>query len=385
MFINGRQEDAHEFLKLLLDHMERSYLVYRKATKLDHLSRQTTPVNQIFGGYLRQQVSCPSCGYVSTTFSHFQDLVLDIRNSNTIELALEQYFRKETLDTANCYKCERCKKKVPATKRSLVEKAPNVLLIQLKRFTFSGGKINKHVAIQRHIDLSRWVNGPHKLYSPAKGGGMKQAHLNGVDVDAYKYKLVSMVIHLGGSQHGGHYIAVAEGGNGSMYEFDDCSVRSASIQTALLRNPYILFYELVKRKSAQVNGGGTTTAASPNAVTGANNYFGGKLLTEKHNNSSSCKLAGVTSANSRASSSSPLPQQQRQNNQRCHSPIVRQNSDHVLVRTHSSLLRQHSDPKLPLSQPMRPLANGAAKEDLGEVVRKENHTKAGTLPAMGNR
>ena len=55
MLVNGRQEDAHEFLKLLLDHMEKSYLQFRKATKLDHLSKQTTPLNQIFGGYLRQQ------------------------------------------------------------------------------------------------------------------------------------------------------------------------------------------------------------------------------------------------------------------------------------------------------------------------------------------
>jgi len=40
----------------------------------------------------------------------------------------------------------------------------------------------------------------------------------------YKYKLTSMVVHLGGSQHGGHYVACGEGGNGTMYEFDDCSV-----------------------------------------------------------------------------------------------------------------------------------------------------------------
>ena len=55
MFINGRQEDAHEFLKLLLDHMEKSYLIGRGATKYDHHSKQTNPISQIFGGYLRQQ------------------------------------------------------------------------------------------------------------------------------------------------------------------------------------------------------------------------------------------------------------------------------------------------------------------------------------------
>ena len=50
-----RQEDAHEFIKLLLDHMEKSFLLSVRGMKLDHRSKETTPLNQIFGGYLRQQ------------------------------------------------------------------------------------------------------------------------------------------------------------------------------------------------------------------------------------------------------------------------------------------------------------------------------------------
>ncbi|XP_071545185.1 uncharacterized protein [Panulirus ornatus] len=228
----GRQEDAHEFIKLLLDHMEKSYLTFRRATKLDHRSKETTPLNQIFGGYIRQQVICPLCRHVSTTFSHFQDLVLDIRSVNSVEDALNLHFKKETLDVDNAYKCERCHKKVPATKRHLIERAPHVLLIQLKRFTISGGKIGKHISIQRMIDISKFINGANKHQST---GG------------PYQYRLASMVIHLGGSQHGGHYTAVAESSNGTMFEFDDSSVRSISVQSALLRNPYILFYEMVRK------------------------------------------------------------------------------------------------------------------------------------------
>ncbi|XP_050707295.1 ubiquitin carboxyl-terminal hydrolase 36-like [Eriocheir sinensis] len=238
----GRQEDAHEFIKLLLDHMEKSYLCFRRASKLDHRSKETTPLNQIFGGYLRQQVICPLCRFVSTTFSHFQDLVLDIRSVNSVDDALNLHFRKETLDSENAYRCEKCHRKVPATKRHLIERAPHVLLIQLKRFTMNGGKIGKHINIQRMIDISRFVNGC---------GGGKQGGGGG---GPYQYRLTSMVIHLGGSQHGGHYTAVAEASNGSMFEFDDSSVRSISLQSALLRNPYILFYELVRRTKDQQGG-----------------------------------------------------------------------------------------------------------------------------------
>lgn len=82
-------------------------------------------------------VICPLCRHVSTTFSHFQDLVLDIRSVNSVDEALNLHFRKETLDADNAYKCERCHKKVPATKRHLIERAPHVLLIQLKRWSRS--------------------------------------------------------------------------------------------------------------------------------------------------------------------------------------------------------------------------------------------------------
>lgn len=108
----GRQEDAHEFLRFLVEAMERAYLMrFRNYKELDQLVKETTPLGQIFGGYLRSEVRCLSCNHVSITFQHFQDLLLDIRKADTLEEAFEGHFSRERLEDMG-YKCEGCKKKV---------------------------------------------------------------------------------------------------------------------------------------------------------------------------------------------------------------------------------------------------------------------------------
>jgi ubiquitin carboxyl-terminal hydrolase 36/42 len=67
------------------------------AKSIDNASKETTPFNQIFGGYMRQDVTCSRCRHVSTTFQHFMDLLLDIRQASSIDDALANFFRAETI------------------------------------------------------------------------------------------------------------------------------------------------------------------------------------------------------------------------------------------------------------------------------------------------
>lgn len=186
----GRQEDSHEFLRYLIEKMEKCFLNRFKNEiwfkDLDQYSKETTPLNQILGGYLRSTVTCLSCNHDSVTFQHFQDLPLDISRSSSLVDAIQGYFSRENLEECG-YKCESCKKRVSAAKKFSLERVPVVLCIQLKRFNAMGGKISKAITICEKLNL-------HKFLSKTSDSNQNCT-----------YRFVSMVTHLGSSSSGGHY------------------------------------------------------------------------------------------------------------------------------------------------------------------------------------
>ncbi|XP_074028304.1 ubiquitin specific peptidase 36 isoform X2 [Leptinotarsa decemlineata] len=222
--IPGRQEDAHEFLRHLVEAMEKAYLSrFKDSSQFDSKIKETTPLNQILGGYLRSAVRCLKCGHVSTTFQHFQDLLLDIRKAHTLDEALELYFAREKLDDET-YHCESCQKKVQATKQFSLERAPMVLCIQLKRFSISNNKIAKPIMFRERLDLTRYSRQRPNV--------------------PLIYRLVSIVTHMGPTVSCGHYTAVAQAPSGNFYQFDDSMVRPISHQVVFNTNAYIMLYEL---------------------------------------------------------------------------------------------------------------------------------------------
>eukprot|EP00882_Tetradesmus_deserticola_P013059 GHRQ01013851.1.p3 GENE.GHRQ01013851.1~~GHRQ01013851.1.p3 ORF type:complete len:157 (+),score=66.31 GHRQ01013851.1:1388-1858(+) len=105
-FVRGRQEDAHELLRCLIDAMERSLL---RATGTYNPQRPPrhprTLVNALFGGILQSQVTCLSCRHVSATYDPCMDLSLELGGCSSVEDALRRFTAVERLDGDNKYRC----------------------------------------------------------------------------------------------------------------------------------------------------------------------------------------------------------------------------------------------------------------------------------------
>ena len=99
-FRPNRQEDAHEYLRQLLDCMHEEIMKANHVKTSDGKLAETTLISRIFGGYLRNELKCPKCPFSSKTYNHFQDLSLEITGGITsgtliIKLISRQYIFKD--------------------------------------------------------------------------------------------------------------------------------------------------------------------------------------------------------------------------------------------------------------------------------------------------
>jgi ubiquitin carboxyl-terminal hydrolase 36/42 len=78
-----RQEDAHEYLRKLIDCMHEEILKSYGVKTQDGKIAETTFIFRIFGGLLRNELLCSKCHYSSKTFNSFLDLSLEITKGVT--------------------------------------------------------------------------------------------------------------------------------------------------------------------------------------------------------------------------------------------------------------------------------------------------------------
>jgi len=261
----GRQQDAHEFLRVLLSNMQESCAL-AAGMKEQSMDRrlETSAVMRLFGGVLESRLTCgrQSCGADTLTFEPYMDLSLDVVHPRikTVEDALRRYMANERLDQENQWTCPVCHKPSTATKRLGLRKTPNQLVLQFKRFGFGarGRKVRKPVAFERELNMEKFV----------LGANPETSHEN--------FALCGVVVHVGHSVTSGHYISFIRASNGLWYQMDDDVVRQVSFATVQSQPAYLLFYSRQISKSSNKqdhssNGAaaiaGTAIAATANGST----------------------------------------------------------------------------------------------------------------------
>ncbi|BDA41002.1 probable ubiquitin carboxyl-terminal hydrolase 42 at N-terminal half [Coccomyxa sp. Obi] len=222
-FRRGRQEDAHEYLVALLDAMHEAALAHLNPKPPKEVA-ETSLIHRIFAGQTRSQVKCCECGFESNTMETFLDIALDISRASSLKHALERHTKAEVLDRENKYKCPKQGRLVRAQKTITIERAPNVLVFQLKRFEYSmyGSKIGKKVDFDTHLDLAPYM-------SDRRAGPQM-------------YELFGVLVHAGHSVHSGHYFCFVRAPNGLWHRMDDVQVSQVSERVVLGQKAYILFY-----------------------------------------------------------------------------------------------------------------------------------------------
>lgn len=230
----GRQEDAHEFLRYLVEAMQKVCLVGMDP-KMDNRIKETSMVHAIFGGYLQSKVTCHTCKHESCVYEPLLDLSLEVRQAQSVHQALRQFTAAEILSKGNRYRCESCNNLTDASKQFKLHEAPNVLTIHLKRFQMTQHgmvKIGRDVEFGAEMDLTPFMSNPR--------------------TNSAQYELYAVLVHEGQSCNSGHYHCFVKNSNGVWYSMNDESVHQVSLGTVLKQKAYILFYQ----KKAQ----GTSTA-----------------------------------------------------------------------------------------------------------------------------
>eukprot|EP00842_Homolaphlyctis_polyrhiza_P006010 jgi/Hompol1/640/HPOL_002561-RA len=244
----GRQEDAHEFTRFLLEGLQKGEESALKAS--------STLTSRIFNGSLQSQILCLQCKNPSNTIDPIMDLSLDIKDCKSLDMALRRFTASELLTKPNQYNCSKCHALRDARKRIAVLKAPPVLTIQFKRFDFLhslGSKISRPIVFDARLNLAKYMANPGKQNT--------------------LYDLSAVLVHSGGSCYSGHYYSYVKAPNGKWYcslallvcldlilitvwtnaevvYFDiwsrfcmnDSHVKQVSEKTVLEQSAYMLFY-----------------------------------------------------------------------------------------------------------------------------------------------
>lgn len=234
-FVGGRKltgkdnsmSNKENLFKIVVKQKEEEYC----GEKYKFLTNMYSPFNKMFNFIIKTTKLCPNCKFMSHSVESTNVLKLDLPDDNkeeTLENLIINYSKSEAFDDENRVTCSSCIHKVLSESIHTIINLPQILIINLKRFSMNsfgmhGQKKQNRIIYPLELDLTDIIN----------------------DKNEYKYQLVGVNMHLGYSINHGHYISMIKlsTDNGWHVFNDESDVRTVdSINEIVNNNATILFY-----------------------------------------------------------------------------------------------------------------------------------------------
>jgi ubiquitin C-terminal hydrolase len=181
-----------------------------------------------YGIHISQIKSLDNKKVLSLTPEPFSVINLPIPDKDNVHLfdCMDLYCKNEIMEGENAWYNEKTDQKEDVQKGIIFWSLPNVMIIDLKRFTNMNRKIHKEISIPiNNADFSKYVKGYKK--------------------SSYVYDLYGICNHEG-SVLGGHYTAYVKNANNKWYLFNDTSVKQVDEDSIIGAQSYCLFYRKKK-------------------------------------------------------------------------------------------------------------------------------------------
>lgn len=196
-------------------------------------------IRDIFGGV--QQTEIHIEGQKSISVSHEPFFVLNLEIPRTgdknLQTCLASYFQERPIHD---YQFKG--RTVRATHKQLIQRLPNMLCLQLKRFIFT----DRPIKMKEFVSFDEVLTIPDSIVAPSLRLGIFNENRQNRKQQP-SYRLFSVVEHVGAFAHRGHYVSYTMDSDDQWKKFDDNLVQVRDLDTVLDEtSAYILFYELIQ-------------------------------------------------------------------------------------------------------------------------------------------
>lgn len=149
--------------------------------------------------------------------------------SRSVADCLDIFTKEEMLDTDNKWYCPRCKDHKMASRETLLNRVPPILIIHLRRFKKVPGKHGHFTKMVTKIDVPMELDVSPFVYQPTQ---------------PHKFSLFGVVNHFG-NLNGGHYTASAKSDDGNWVYYDDDTAKRLRPDDVGSSAAYVLFFRRV--------------------------------------------------------------------------------------------------------------------------------------------